>query len=136
MTSGTGVPASRGDPPRVLVVDDNPFNVKLAVHLLKAEGFEVRSVEAPEEVAPAIAIWRPDVVLMDLRLPGMDGLTLTRRLRADPAHAGIAIVAFSADRGSDERQSLEAGCNGFITKPIEVTTFGAEVRRFVGAGPP
>jgi len=120
------------DRPRVLVVDDNPFNVKLAVYVLKAEGFEVRSVEAPEDVAPTIASWQPHLVLMDLRLPGMDGLTLTRRLREDPASAGMAIVAFSADTGSDEaRRAEEAGCDGFIAKPIEVATFGAEVRGYL-----
>jgi CheY-like chemotaxis protein len=118
--------------PRVLVVDDNPFNVKLAVHVLKSEGLDVRSVEAPEEVAPLIATWHPHLVLMDLRLPGMDGLTLTRRLREDPATAGMAIVAFSAETGPhDAQRARDAGCDGFIAKPIEVMTFGEEVRRYL-----
>ena len=125
-------PTELGDRPRVLVVDDNPFNVKLAVYVLEAAGFEVRSVEVPEDVAPAIASWGPHLVLMDLRLPGMDGLTLTRKLREDPASDGMAIVAFSAETGPDDtRRAVEAGCDGFIAKPIEVTTFGAQVRRYL-----
>ena len=69
---------------------------------------------------------------MDLRLPGMDGLTLTRTLRADPANKSVLIVAFSAEgTAAEERRALDAGCIGYIAKPIDTATFGATVRSFL-----
>jgi CheY-like chemotaxis protein len=119
---------------RVLIVDDNPFNVKLARYLLAADGFDVRSAETPEDALAAIASWLPALVLMDLRLPGMDGLTLTRTLRADPANRALAIIAFSAETTpEEERRALAAGCGGYITKPIDTRTFAATVRGHLGA---
>jgi CheY-like chemotaxis protein len=119
---------------RVLIVDDNPFNVKLASYVLTAEGFDVRSLGAPEEVEAMIATWAPGIVLMDLNLPGMDGLTLTRVLRENPAYERLPIVAFSAEntRG-DEQRAIAAGCNGYITKPIRIGSFGSEVRRYLAS---
>jgi two-component system, cell cycle response regulator DivK len=117
---------------RVLIVDDNPFNVRLAGYLLTAEGFDVRSVETPEDALATVASWAPELVLMDLRLPRMDGLTLTRILRADPANERIAIIAFSAEgTREDEERALDAGCNGYIAKPIETGRFGPSVRRYI-----
>jgi CheY-like chemotaxis protein len=114
---------------RVLIVDDNPFNVKLARYLLTAEGFEVRVAENAEEALTVIASWAPELVLMDLRLPGTDGLALTRTLRADPANHGVAIIAFSAEATREEEQrALDVGCNGYISKPIDTRTFAATVR--------
>jgi CheY-like chemotaxis protein len=119
---------------RVLIVDDNPFNVKLARYLLTAEGFEVRVAESAEEALTVIASWAPELVLMDLRLPGTDGLALTRTLRADPANHGIAIIAFSAEATREEEQrTLDDGCNGYISKPIDTRTFAATVRSHLGS---
>jgi CheY-like chemotaxis protein len=115
---------------RVLIVDDNPFNVKLATYLLTAEGFDVRAAESSEEALTAIASWAPELVLMDLRLPGTDGLTLTRTLRTDPANRGLAIIAFSAEATREEEQrALDAGCNGYLSKPIDTRSFAAAVRK-------
>jgi CheY-like chemotaxis protein len=117
---------------KILIVDDNPFNVKLAEYLLKAEGFDVRHVMAANEVIAAVASWTPSLVLMDLRLPGTDGLALTRLLRRDPANRALAIVAFSADSASNEMQNaLDAGCNGYIAKPIDTDRLCAEIRRYL-----
>jgi CheY-like chemotaxis protein len=116
----------------VLIVDDNPFNVKLARYLLTADGFDVRSAATSEEALTALASWRPRLVLMDLRLPGTDGLTLTRRLRSDPANDGVSVIAFSAEATqADERLALDAGCDGYIGKPIDVSRFCSAVRRYL-----
>ena len=116
---------------KILIVDDNPFNVKLAEYLLKAEGFDVRHVMVASEVIAAVALWTPSLVLMDLRLPGTDGLRC-RLLRRDPANRALAIVAFSADSASNEMQNaLDAGCNGYIAKPIDTDRLCAEIRRYL-----
>lgn len=115
---------------RVLIVDDNPFNVKLAKYLLTADGLDVRVAENSEEALASIAAWAPELVLMDLRLPGTDGLTLTKRLRADSANQGLAIIAFSAEATQEEeRRALDAGCNGYLSKPIDTRSFAATVRK-------
>jgi len=117
---------------RLLIVDDNPFNVKLARYLLSREGFEVRAVENSNDAMSEVASWAPELVLMDLRLPGTDGLTLTRTLRADPANQSVLIVAFSAEAtAEEERRAFDAGCVGYIAKPIDTRTFGATVRSFL-----
>jgi CheY-like chemotaxis protein len=116
---------------RVLIVDDNPFNVKLAHRLLVSEGFDVRTAATPDAALDIISSWAPRLILMDLHLPGMDGLALTRRLRADSAAHGSVIIAFSAASSGDEQRARDAGCDGFITKPIDTRQFGAHVRSFL-----
>jgi two-component system, cell cycle response regulator DivK len=119
---------------RVLIVDDNPFNVKLARRLLASEGFDVRSAATPGAALETVGQWAPQLILMDLQLPGMDGLTLTRRLRDDAATERTVIVAFSAETtSSDERRALEAGFDGFIAKPIDTRQFGSRVRSYLAA---
>ena len=120
---------------RVLIVDDNPYNVKLARRLLVSEGFDVRNATAPDDVFEIATNWAPQLILMDLQLPGMDGLTLTRRLRTNPAHAATVIVAFSAlISPADERLALDAGFDGYIAKPIDTRQFGSMVRRHLASG--
>lgn len=124
---------------RVLVVDDNPANSKLARVVLAAAGHDVVTAGDADEALAAIGARAPDIILMDLQLPGMDGLELTRRLRADPATAAIPIVALTAYamRG-DEQRALEAGCSGYLTKPIDTRTLNASVMRYLeaaGGGP-
>lgn len=116
-------------PPSVLVVDDNPLNLEMAELLLAADGWQVaRAADAPTAL-DWLAGHRPDLVLMDIQLPVIDGLELTRRLRADPRTAGLVIVAFTAYvmKGDRERM-LAGGCDGYIAKPIEVATFARQVR--------
>jgi two-component system cell cycle response regulator DivK len=105
---------------RILVVDDNPTNLKLVSDVLECEGFEIlKSVDA-EEAERIIEHHRPELVLIDIALPGMDGLMLTRKLKAEDKTKNLIIVALTAFamRG-DEQKAREAGCDGYITKPID-----------------
>jgi CheY-like chemotaxis protein len=106
--------------PRVLIVDDNPTNLKLVAYLVRANGYEVDTAGDAEAALAAIAAHRPALILMDLQLPGIDGLELTRRLKSDPATRGIKIIAVTAYamRG-DEDKAREAGCDDYVTKPID-----------------
>jgi CheY-like chemotaxis protein len=125
-----------GEP--VLVVDDNPVNLKLACFVLERSGYRVRSAANAEEALAAIAELKPRLVLMDIQLPGMDGLELTRRLKADPATRDIAIVAVTsyAMKGDEEKARL-AGCDGYISKPIDTRALPDQVAaRLAGAGAP
>jgi CheY-like chemotaxis protein len=108
-----------GDP--ILVVDDNPQNLKLVRVLLSGEGYDVKVAVDAEEALRLLESFRPRLILMDLQLPGMDGLALTRRLKADPQRRDIVIVALTAYamRG-DEDRALAAGCDGYVAKPIDI----------------
>ncbi|MCW7538452.1 response regulator [Aquabacterium sp. A7-Y] len=115
---------------RILVVDDNPLNLELATELLQMEGYEVTTATDSEQAQQSLATQLPDLVLLDLSLPRMDGLTLTRKLKADPRYADVPVVALTAlAMKGDEEKALEAGCNGYITKPIDTLRFAAQVRQ-------
>ena len=115
--------------PRVLIVDDNELNLELASFLLSTNGFEVAVAHEAASAAAQVAAFRPALVLMDIQLPQVDGLEITRRLRADPALGGLIIVAFTAySMKGDEAKMLAAGCDGYISKPIDVVNFAAQVR--------
>jgi two-component system cell cycle response regulator len=120
---------------RILVVDDNLLNRKLACDLLELEGYEVRSCEDAEQAQEVLAQEAvPDLILMDLSLPGMDGLTLTRRLKADARFASVPIVAFTAlAMKGDEEKALQAGCSGYIAKPIDIRRLPAQVAGLLAA---
>ena len=110
-----------GEP--ILIVDDNPTNLKLARVVLAAEGYEVRVAVDAEEALAMLEGFHPRLILMDLQLPGMDGLTLTRLLKEDPATSGVAILALTAyAMKGDEEKARQAGCDGYITKPIDTRT--------------
>jgi CheY-like chemotaxis protein len=115
--------------PHVLIVDDNPMNVDLASFLLESAGFVVSVAADATQALDQLRAARPDLILMDVQLPGMDGLTLTRQLKADETTRGIAIVAFTAYamRG-DGAKMRAAGCDGYLSKPIEVERFADSVR--------
>ena len=105
---------------RVLIVDDNAQNLKLARILLESEGFEVRTAPDAEQAVETIAAFAPRIVLMDVQLPGMDGLELTRRLKSDPATKSIVVVVVTAyAMKGDEEKARAAGCDGYVTKPID-----------------
>jgi two-component system, cell cycle response regulator DivK len=113
----------------VLVVEDSPDNLILTQFLLEAEGFEVRTAEDAEHAQEVLRIYHPRLILMDVQLPGMDGLELTRHLRADPAWSDVIMVALTAyAMKGDEENALAAGCDGYITKPIDTRTFASVVR--------
>jgi two-component system cell cycle response regulator DivK len=119
----------------ILIVDDNIDNLDLTRLLLESEGFEVRQAEDAETALQILQIYRPGLILMDIQLPGMDGLELTRRLRQEPAaFEDVIIVALSAyAMKGDEDNALAAGCGGYITKPIDTRTFVGTVRGYLQA---
>lgn len=114
-----------------MIVDDNPVNLKLASDLLEFEGLRVERAADAEMAIEMIGKNPPDLILMDVALPGMDGLTLTRRLKMDDKTRGIIIVAVTAfAMKGDQEKMLAAGCDGYITKPIDTRKFPAEVRKY------
>jgi CheY-like chemotaxis protein len=118
--------------PLILVVDDNEAGMFLACSVLQREGFQVDSAGRSEEVLQCLSAHTPDLILMDVQLPGQDGLALTRQLKADPLTAGIPIVALTAHAmAGDQDLAIAAGCSGFISKPINTRTFGDQVREFL-----
>ncbi|MCM2339916.1 response regulator [Rhodoferax sp.] len=104
---------------RVLIIEDNPTNMKLAVFLLQKAAHEVlQAVDAETGLALARQ-HHPELILMDIQLPGMDGLTATRLLKADAATRDIKIVALTALAMNGDRENMEAaGCDGYIAKPL------------------
>lgn len=119
-----------GEP--ILIVDDNAANLKLIRVLLKGEGYEVRTATDAEEALAALAGFRPRLILMDLQLPGMDGLQLTQKLKADPATGPITILALTAyAMKGDEEKALAAGCDGYIAKPIDTRTLPGLIAEYL-----
>jgi CheY-like chemotaxis protein len=120
---------------RVLVVDDNPTNLKLVTYDVEAAGFEVRTAADAEAALAEVEQHRPDVILMDLQLPGIDGLELTRRLKADPATRTISIIAVTAyAMKGDREKALAAGCDDYVSKPIDTRALPGVVARHAGGG--
>jgi len=117
---------------RILVVDDNPVNQRLTRVLLSGEGYDVRCAEDAAEAFAMLAEFRPRLILMDLQLPGLDGLEATRRLKADPATRGILVVALTAYamRGDDEK-ARAAGCDGYLSKPIDTRRFPGVIASYL-----
>lgn len=112
----------------ILVVDDNPANLKLVKFLLASRGYDVRSAEDADQARAELERALPDLVLMDVQLPGVDGLTFTRELRRSPRTQQLVVVAVTAYamKGDHERAML-AGVDGYITKPISKEPFLAAV---------
>lgn len=116
----------------ILIVDDDPMSVKLMRALLTGEGYSIRSAESADEALAVLETFVPRLVLMDIQLPGVDGLELTRLLRANPAMSETRIVALTAyAMKGDEQKALSAGCDGYITKPIEPSALPGLVRGFL-----
>ncbi len=125
------------NPVRALVVDDSAINVDLAAFVLRAQGFVVESAGSAEEALQRTRTFCPDVILMDIQMPDVDGLEAVRRLREDPVTRDVAIIAFTAyAMKGDEQKMRAAGCDGYISKPIEIATFGQAVLRHVAARRP
>ena len=121
---------------RILIVDDSPDNLRLTQLLLECEGYTVRTADDAEQALAVLETYRPELILMDIQLPGMDGLELTRRLRKMPELKTMGIVALTAyAMQSDEANAREAGCDGYITKPIDTRTFAASIRPFLKEQP-
>jgi CheY-like chemotaxis protein len=117
---------------RILIVDDNYAGQLLLCAVLEQEGFRVDSVTSPDEVLARMTTFEPHLILMDVELPGQDGLALARQIKADPATSTIPIVALTAHTMVNfGEQALSAGCSGFISKPIDMRTLGRTVRVFL-----
>jgi CheY-like chemotaxis protein len=118
------------DKARLLVVDDNPANLKLVTDLLEWSGYQMVQAMDAEQALEIIRQTPPELILMDLALPGMDGLTLTRKLKADDATRHIRIMALTAfAMKGDEQKALDAGCDAYITKPINTRSLPDQVAR-------
>ena len=121
--------------PRVLIVDDNAINVELVMFVLGAAAFEVESAASASQAMMQISAFRPDLILMDVQMPDIDGIELTRRIKADPATQDITVVAFTAyAMKGDEARMRAAGCDGYISKPIDVSTFAAQISACLPGG--
>jgi len=120
---------SRGE---ILIVDDSVDNLRLAQLLLEYEGYLVRTAENAGQALAELEGGAPELILMDIQLPGVDGLELTRRLRARPELERVPIVALTAyAMPGDEALARQAGCNGYITKPIDTRSFPRLIREFL-----
>lgn len=108
------------NPATILVVDDNPTNLKLVSDVLEFESYTVLKAQDAEEAQSILAHTVPDLILMDIALPGMDGLTLTRLLKTDARTRNVHIVALTAfAMKGDDQKARQAGCDGYVTKPID-----------------
>ena len=116
----------------ILIVDDNPVNMKLIRVLLTGEGYDVRTASDAAETVGILKTVHPGLILMDIQLPGIDGLELTRRLKADPSTRDIPIVGLTAyAMKGDEERILAAGCDGYIPKPVDTRTLPAFIRSYL-----
>lgn len=122
-------------PAEILVVDDNAANLKLARVILQQEGHTVRTVIDAEEALVLLKSWRPALILMDIQLPGLDGLELTRRLKSEPEHRDTIIIALTAfAMPSDRERALAAGCDDYLSKPIDIEGLVTCVNRHLSSG--
>lgn len=119
-------------PKSILVVEDNEQNMELVDFLLDEAGFRILKASDAYEARTVFRRELPDLVLMDMHLPGRDGLSLVREFRLDPCGAMIPIIALTAHAmAGDKERFLAAGCNGYIPKPINAATFADDVRAYL-----
>ena len=118
---------------KILLVEDNPVNRRLAVFLLRSQGYQVREASTAKEAFEILEKEPADLIVMDIQLPGMDGLETTRKLKEQPATADIPVIAVTsyAMKG-DREKALAAGCVGYVTKPIDKNIFIQEVAAHLG----
>lgn len=122
-----------GDP--ILVIDDNRANAALITFLLQNSGYDVRTAADADQAIAILGEFLPRLIMMDVQLPGMDGLELTRRLKADNRTRHIIIVALTAyAMKGDEQRARDAGCDDYITKPIDTRALPAVVAQHLRRG--
>src|ERR1700687_4407523 len=120
----------------ILVVDDAAVTLKLIASLLRNEGYKVQIASNAEQALSTLRTIRPDLVLVDVHLPGIDGFELARQVRQDTRLQDIAVVAMTASsRQGIEQEAADAGCDGFIAKPIEPQTLRDRVRQYLAREP-
>jgi two-component system cell cycle response regulator/two-component system cell cycle response regulator DivK len=121
-----------GSPAVILVVDDNDVGQLLVRTVLELEGFLVDTAASGKELLSQLKAGRPDLILMDIQMPGQYGLSLTRQLKADPATNAIPILALTAHAmANDREQALAAGCIEYISKPIDTRSLAGQIRDFL-----
>lgn len=119
---------------KILIIEDNLLNLELATDLLEANGFVVHSAQTAEEGLRLARTLLPDLVLMDFSLPGMDGLSATKSLKADPATRQLVVAGLTANAmKGDEQLALAAGCDAYLTKPIDTRTFVTTIKNLIAA---
>jgi two-component system, cell cycle response regulator DivK len=122
---------------RVLVVEDNPANMTLATFLLQSAGHSVLSAKDAESGLALARVEQPDLVLMDIQLPGMDGLQATALLKSDPSTRSIPVIALTAlAMKGDEQRILAAGCDAYIAKPLAYKEFLATISTLLAKAAP
>jgi CheY-like chemotaxis protein len=119
----------------ILLVEDNEANQLLASSVLELSGYSVEVAGDSVEARAILGRTSPDLILMDVQLPGLDGLSFVKQLKAEPATADIPIIALTAlAMAGDRERTLAAGCDGYIPKPINTRTFASEVGKFLTLG--
>ncbi|HHW20964.1 MAG TPA: response regulator [Thermodesulfovibrio thiophilus] len=117
---------------RILIVDDNDDSRELVKKILKKYDYEIiEAIDGEDAIAKAVT-YRPDLILMDISIPKMDGYEVTRRLKARPDFKATSIIAFTAHamRG-DQEKAFESGCDGYISKPINVREFPEQIKVYL-----
>jgi two-component system cell cycle response regulator DivK len=116
----------------ILYIEDNPDNRLLIRRVMQAEGYQFLEAANALEALRSIQVHRPDLILMDINLPGIDGYTLTAKLKAAPQFARIPIIAMTANvMKGDRERTLQAGCDGYIQKPVDIDTLPEQINYFL-----
>ena len=119
---------------KILVVEDNKINMYLSCRILKSSGYEVIEARSGEEGVELAIKEKPDLIIMDIQLPSIDGLETTKRIRESEANGEIPIIALTSyAMAGDKKKALKAGCTGYIEKPINPETFISEIKKFLEA---
>jgi two-component system cell cycle response regulator DivK len=120
--------------PRILIVDDYQKNIELVTFILEEEHFDVRGAGSAAQALETIPVFQPHLILMDLQMPGMNGLELTRKLKSEPATRDIVVLAFTAMvMPGDDVKAFSAGCDGYVSKPVDVDTLAQTLRSHLPA---
>lgn len=118
---------------KILLVEDNAVNRRLAGFLLRSQGYQVLEAAMAQEAFEIIKTNRPDLIVMDIQLPGMDGLEATKKLKEEPATRDIPVVAVTSYAMKEDREKAFAvGCVGYISKPIDKNSFVQEIAAHLG----
>lgn len=119
----------------VLVVDDNAINLKLACDILEGDGFIVHRASGADEAIASLKVNTPDLVLLDIGMPGMDGYMLTKQIKSEDKTRHLKVVALTASAmKGDDIKAFKAGFDGYLTKPIDTRNFSEQVRKFIVEG--
>ena len=119
----------------ILVVEDNPVNTKLFNDLLKAKGYEVSTIGRGDQALDSARKILPDLILLDMQLPGMSGYMVTRFLKTDPEVKHIPVIAVTTyTMMYDREKAIKAGCDEYVSKPIDIKDLLKKINKFIGPG--